>query len=147
MRIAPKILGSRCSLQLRGQEGQSLIEMAVVLPTFFLLLFGLFQFSIILFGLGNATFAARAAARYASVNSASSPSPCTNASIKAIAMQYLPLAPANTVTVTPSWPSGGTNVIGSSVKVVVQIVYPFNIPFAPQKQLTVQSTAQRTVVN
>jgi len=145
MRTNSKVPGIRSGLPLRGDAGQSLIEMAVVLPTFFLLLFGLFQFSIILFGLGNATFAARAAARYASVNSASSLSPCSTASITAIAMQYLPLAPADTVTVSPTWSAG--NSIGSSVTVVVKIVYPFKVPFAPQQQLTVQSTAVRTVVN
>jgi Flp pilus assembly protein TadG len=79
----------------RGDErGSELVELAVILPVFFLLLFGLFNFSIVLFGYSNATYATRAATRYAALHSSTSLVPSTTASIQSYATQFLFAAPA-----------------------------------------------------
>jgi Flp pilus assembly protein TadG len=129
---------------LKGEEGSTVLETALVLPPFFLLLFGLFSFSIVLFGYCNATFSSRAAARYASLHSSTSLSPCTTATVTAVVTPYLAVTPGATATVTPAWPSGNT--IGNTVTVTVKLVYSLGIPFSTLKTVTVQSVAQRTIM-
>jgi len=128
----------------QGELGSTVLETALVLPPFFLLLFGLFSFSLALFGYCNATFSCRAAARYASLHSSTSLSPCTTASVTAVITPYLAVTPGATATVTPAWPSGNT--VGNTVTVSVKLVYSVGIPFSTLKTLTVGSTAQRTIV-
>ncbi len=119
-----------------------MIEMAVALPTFCLLLIGFFQFGIVLFGYGNATYAAEAGARFASVNSTSSLLPCSATTVQALVASYL-YAPPSGVTVTTSWTAGNT--IGSSVNVTVKMTYPISIPFLSLTQVSIGSSAQRTI--
>jgi len=121
-----------------------LLETALVLPVFFLLLFGLFYFSIALFGFCNATYASRAAARYASLHSSTSLSPCTTASVQSVVAPYLAVTPAATSTVTTVWTA--SNTIGSTVSVSVTLVYSVGIPFSKLNAITVGSTAQRTII-
>jgi len=126
-----------------GELGSTVLETALVLPPFFMLLFGLFNFSIVLFGYCNATFSSRAAARYASLHSSTSLSPCTTASVTAVITPYLAVTPGAAATVTPAWPSGNT--VGNTVTVTVKLVYSVGIPFSSLKTVTVGSTAQRTI--
>jgi Flp pilus assembly protein TadG len=127
-----------------GEVGSTVLETALVLPPFFLLLFGLFSFSLVLFGYCNATFSSRSAARYASLHSSASLAPCTTASVTAVISPYLALTPGATATVTPTWPSGNT--VGNTVTVSVKLVYSVGIPFSALKTVTVGSTAQRTIM-
>jgi Flp pilus assembly protein TadG len=124
-------------------SGQTIIEMAVALPSFLLLLLGIFNFSMVMFDYENATFACRVGARYASVNSASSRSPCTATSVKAMIQPYL-WTPANSTTVSVSWPNG--NSVGSTVSVSITVVFPLAIPFFSGTSVTVGTSEQRTIV-
>jgi len=128
---------------LRDQSGSTLLEMAVVLPPFFLLLFGLFEFSIVLLGYCSASFACREAARYASVRSSTSISPCTTASIQALVKTQI-WAPSATVTVTPTWASGNT--IGDPVKISVSVAYPVGLAVISVSTVTVTASTQRTIM-
>lgn len=124
-------------------EGGTLVETAIVLSTFFLLLFGIFSLSIALFGYDNATYASRAAARYASMHSSTSQTPCNAACVQSYVDQYLYAAPTSGVRVNTSYGSG--NSVGSTVTVSVTITYNTLIPFSPLKSLTVGSSAERTI--
>ena len=126
-----------------GEHGATSIEMAVVLPVFFLLLFGLFSLSIVFFGYGNAVFAARVGARYASLHSATSLSPCTPTVIQNLVTPYLWAAPAGGVTVSTTW--NPTNTVGTTVSVSVRIVYPLGTSILSAGQVTVGSTAKRVI--
>ncbi len=129
---------------LRDECGGTLLEMAVVLPTFFLLLFGLFSFATVLYGYSNASYASRTAARYASMHSTASLTPCNTACVTGMATPMLYAAPAGGVTVTTTYGSG--NVVGSSVTVFVKIAYAMQIPFfSGAKNVSVGSTAVRTI--
>ncbi len=130
---------------LKDRCGQALIEMALVLPPFFLLLFGLFNFSFMLFGYCNASFACRLGARYASLHSSTSLAPCSSSFITNLVTPYLWAATQDQVTVATNWSPGNT--VGSTVSVSVTIVYPTGIPFFSLTQVTVGSTAQRTIMN
>lgn len=120
-----------------------LIEMAIVLPIFFLLLFGIFSYSIILFGRGNAICAANVAARYAALHSSTAVVPSTSASIKSYASAFLYAAPASGTTVTTTYSS--SNTVGGTVTVTVDVTYPILIPFYGSRSLTVSASSQRTI--
>jgi Flp pilus assembly protein TadG len=127
----------------RDKRGSTLVEVAVILPTLFLFLWGLFDFSIVLFGYSNATYASRAAARYASLHSSTSLAPSNAVAVQNVATQYLWAAPAGGVTVTTTW--SPANTIGGTVNVFVKVAYPVGVPLLTLHQITVASTAQRTI--
>lgn len=115
------------------------------MPVFFMLLFGIFTYSMILFGRGNAICAANVAARYASMHSSTSLVPSTLANIKGYATPYLygVASPASDVSVT--YNPANTNVVGATVKVTVSVTYPTGIPFYGGGSVTITGTAQRTI--
>ena len=65
------------------QDGQAVIETAVVLPLFFLCVMGIFELAMMMFSFCSANYAAREAARYASIHSSTSLSPASVASVTA----------------------------------------------------------------
>jgi len=135
--------GARATM-LAGERGDTVLETALVLPVFLLLLFGLFNFSIVLFGYCNATFASRAAARFASLHSSTSLVPSTTATVTAVVTPFVNVTPGAVATVTPTWPSGNT--VGNTVSVSVKLVFSTQIPFSTLKTVTVGSTAQRVIM-
>ncbi len=122
-------------------------EMAFVLPVFFLLCWGFIMFAFILFGYCSATYAAKIAVRYAASHGSTSASPSTSAQITAIAQQYLWGAPANGVTITPSF-TMGTDVgsVGGYTSVSITIVYPTGIPFSSLRSVTIGTMATELVL-
>ena len=146
---AMKILSARgCSGDVGGKwiwddRGGAAIEMAIVLPVFFVLLLGLFSFAIILFGYGNATYGSRAGARFASLHSTASLTPCTAASVQNFVMPFLWAAPSGGVNVATVW--NPSNVVGGTVNVTVTIVYPIGVSVLSAGHVTVASAAQRIV--
>jgi Flp pilus assembly protein TadG len=128
------------------QGGSALVEFAFVVPIFFLIVFGLIQFSIIFAGYCGATYASQVGVRYAIVHGVNSSSPV---SADSTAMQAL---------MTPLlWAaqSGGTNIgiswnpddsIGSTVTVSVSLVYKTGIPFSALKTVNLGATATGTIL-
>jgi Flp pilus assembly protein TadG len=106
----------------REESGANLIEMAVVLPTFFLLLFGFMNIAIALFAYCDASYAANVAARYASLHSLTSSSPATVASIKAVMLANLYIPGGGTPTLIVNYSQGTGNYVGQPVG--LGIVYP-----------------------
>jgi Flp pilus assembly protein TadG len=128
----------------KDRSGATALETALVLPVFFLLLFGLMYFAIALFGYCNATYSSRAAARYASLHSSTSLSPCTAVSVQSVIAPYLAATPAAASTVSTTW--SPANTVGATVTVSVTMVYSVAIPFSSLKTLTVGSVAKRTII-
>jgi Flp pilus assembly protein TadG len=128
----------------RTQRGAATVEMALVLPVYLALCWGIIVFSFILFGFCNATYASRVAVRYAAFHGSSSHSPCTTAQVQAIATQYLFGAPKNGFTVTPSWPNGSD--IYDWATVTITITYPTGIPYFSLKSVTVGATATEMIM-
>ncbi len=137
-------LRSRSGL-LAAEDGSYLIEIAVVLPVYFLLSFTLMSFSIVLFAYCNATYASKAAVRYAVVHGATSTTPCAAADLQAIVAPFLWGAPANTV-VTPSW-TQGSNAVGSSITVAVVMTYSTDMPYGFLNNLQVSTSAQGFILH
>ena len=136
-------LRNELTKQIRDDRGGAALEMALVLPVFFVLLFGLFSFAIILFGYGNATYASRAGARFASLHSTTSLSPCTTTSVQNFVMPFLWAAPSGGVVVATAWNPGNT--VGSTVNVSISIIYPIGMSVLSAGHVTVASGAQRIV--
>ena len=126
--------------RLRAEHGGTLLETALVLPPFFLLLFGLFEFSIVLCGYCSSTYVSRIAVRYASMHSATSLAPCTSTCISTIVRAHI-WAPSGSVTVIPTWSPGNT--VGSTINISISIAYPVGLPFIPA--MTMTSSAQRVI--
>ncbi len=108
-----------------------MVEMAVVLPVFFALLFGLFGFSVALFGTMNANYAVNTAARYASLNSSTSLFPATTQSIQAMVISNLYLPASVTPSVVVTYTHAGTlytNFTGAVVGDLTGVGVVWNIP-------------------
>jgi Flp pilus assembly protein TadG len=129
---------------LKDQDGGTLLEMALVLPPFFLLLFGLFEFSIVLMGYCSATYACRVGARYASLHSTTSLAPCNAACLTSLVTAQM-WAPSGTVSVSaPTYTP--SNTVGSTVKVSVTVAYPTALAVISTATITISGTAQRTIM-
>ena len=127
-----------------NQRGAAMIEMALVLPVYFLLVYGVFQICFVLFGYCNATYACRVAARYAAVNGTGNTYQCTAADVKNVATPYLWGAPKNGTTITTTWPTDHNP--GSLVIVRIILVYPTAIPFSKLSQITVGTSSQAIIL-
>lgn len=98
----------------RREDGSTLVEVAIVLPTFFLLLFGFFNIMFVLFGFCDANYAANVGARYASLHSSTSANPATVASVKAVILANLFIPGGATPTLIVNYSVNG-NTVGQPV--------------------------------
>ncbi len=145
-RVAGRLSGWREEL---GREvGSELIETAVVLPMYLMLVFGMISFAIVLFAYCNATFAAKAALRYAVVHSANSITPYTLTSVQGIVNPLLWGAPtcAGCVTVSVS-PTSPSTTVGSAVSVNVTMTYSTGLPYVNLSGLVVTTTAKGVLLH
>ncbi len=133
-----------------GEDGSVLLETALVLPFYFLILFGLISFAMIFFGYCSATYAAKAAVRYAAVHSSTSILPCTSSTIQSIVTANLWAVPAGTSpAITSTWTpqsNGGGGPIGSIVSVTIKITYGTNMPFVSLPSFTGTASSQGYVI-
>ncbi len=126
------------------QKGSAMIEYALVLSVFFMLIWGFIQFSLILFGFNNATYASRIAIRYAVVHGSTATYTCTSTDISNIITPLLWGAPSGGTTIVTTW--NPNNTPGSTVSIKVAIQYMPAIPFFPRKAFTVGTTAYGTIL-
>jgi len=157
-----------------AQRGGALVEFAVVAPVALILLFGIIQFGELMFAYHATDYAARSAARWASVRGAGCSNstdkvgsynvcPSTTNSLQTFVQTTVPGATNATVTVhwtTPSSasypasnPTGACNDTptesqGCLVSVTVNNSYTLDIPFMPQLgKINMSSTAASIVQN
>jgi Flp pilus assembly protein TadG len=126
------------------QEGGAMIEYALVLSLYFILIYGFVQFCLILFGFNNATYASRIALRYAIIHGSTATYSCTATDISNIVKPLLWGAPAGGATVTTTW--SPSNTPGSTVSIKVAIQYLPKIPFFPSNLITAGTTASGTIL-
>lgn len=115
------------------EDGQALVEFALVLPVLLMLILGLIEVARAVEQENTLSFAAREGARYAIVHGSSSSSPlpycssCTNATLTSV-VQNAAISVNGTLTVTVAFPDGD-NRRGSRVS--VQATAPF-VPLPSQ---------------
>jgi Flp pilus assembly protein TadG len=145
-----RTLGSGVADFVHGQSAAAAVEMAVTLPVFLILVFGLIQFSIVLFTYCNAAFVCRQATRYASLHSATSLAPATTAQVQALATSELFLSPKLTPTVTVYYTTTSlaptpNNTVGNYVWVTASWSESTLIPFLPRNSYTITTRDLRLI--
>jgi Flp pilus assembly protein TadG len=127
----------------RRQRGSNLVEMALTISVFLMLLFGIIEFGRGVFAYNQLSYLAHEGARFASLNGSTVTNPATGTTIsdyvnsKAIAI--------GTVVTTTEW-QNGSNLPGHWVRVRVAYPFTFVAPYMPASSLTLASTAQDSVL-
>jgi Flp pilus assembly protein TadG len=148
-----------------GQEGETLVEIALSYAILFTLLLGTIQISLALYSYHFASYAARQATRYASVRG-SSCTLLTNCNITSGQIQSYVRGFAfsginsNNIAITTTWLKASTNqpttwsacanqcnAPGNQVQVLVTYAFPLGIPFTPWSTVNISSTSQMVIAN
>ena len=131
------------------QRGSVLVESAIALSTFLILLFGIIEAGRMVYTYNTLAFAAREGTRYAVVRGANYPSPATAATIQTyVRGRAVGLDPTlMTVTTTWSGPASPNNTPGNFVQ--VRIDYPFTMvtTLFLNHSVTLSSTSRTVVLN
>lgn len=130
---------------LRCDGGAELIEIALVLPLYFAVVFGLTSFAIVVFAYCNATFASKAAVRYAVVHSTATMQPCQTADIQNIVYPFLWGVPTGGASISSSW--SPANTLGSLVTVKVTLTYSAGLPYVGLGGLKATAMANGYIVH
>ena len=121
-----------------------MIEYALVLSIFFILIYGFVQLCLVLFGFNNLTYSSRVAISYAVVHGSTASYVCTSTDISNIVTPLLWGAPSGGATVVTTW--SPNNSPGRTVSIKVAVQYTPKIPFFPSRIFTVGTTAYGTIL-
>jgi Flp pilus assembly protein TadG len=124
--------------KLRGEEGQSMVEFAVVLPIIVMLFLAIWQLGVGFHNYLAITDAARVGARAAAVNRASATGPCQAAknAIQATVSTAQWNVISTRITCTPSTPGA----VGSAYTVSIAYPITINVFFSRTGTLTASAT-------
>jgi Flp pilus assembly protein TadG len=135
-----------------GDEGSSMVELALSVPVLLTFFFGLIQVCIVTYTRGALSECAREGTRYAMVHGSTCETP-GNASCTLTASQMNTYVSSNTwpnvgggaMTVNTTYPDGNENP-GSRVQITVTYAFPFRVPMIPTSTLTLSSTSVMYIV-
>jgi Flp pilus assembly protein TadG len=127
-----------------GQRGSAMVEGALILALFILIVYGFVQIAFVLFGYNNLTYASRVAMRYAVIHGSTATYTCTSTDIQNMITPLLWGAPSSGTTVTTTW--NPNNSPGSTVSISVTVKYSSVIPFTSTKGFTIGTTAYGVVI-
>jgi Flp pilus assembly protein TadG len=128
----------------RNQRGSTLIESALALWVFAVLLAGITELGLTGLVFNSVEYAAQRAARYASVNGSSSGHAASAATIQSLAQQYATPLNASGLVVSVTWTPN--NSPGSTVQVQVSYAITPSILPLDGGPLTLKGTAIQTIV-
>jgi len=127
----------------RRSQGSTMVEGALALTSFALLVAGIMELGFIGLTANTVTFAAQRAARYAAVRGSTSGHAASRDDVKSIAQQYAAPLSSGGLTVTVTWTPD--NSPGSTVKVKVDYSFkPSLLPISPTA-LTLSSTSAQII--
>jgi Flp pilus assembly protein TadG len=128
------------------QKGSAMVEFALVVPLFFLIIFGLVEMAIVFAGYCGATYAAQLAVRYATVRGGDNTvvTPCSSTDITTLVAPYLWAAQKNSYTVTTTW--NPDNYTGSTVTVAITLTYKTGIPYSSLNTITIGTSSSGTIL-
>lgn len=128
----------------KDTKGSAAVEFALVAPTFFLVIFGILDFSRAMWYVSTIEHAASEGARYAAVRGAEKSSPATETEIKAFAVNRAPGMALSNTDVQVTWQPDNTS--GSSVNVQVSYQFDFMaVGFLPIDPVQLQGTSTLVV--
>ncbi len=130
-----------------AEGGTYALEMALMMPLYLMLIFGFTSVALLLFVYCEASYASRAAVRFASVRSATNGvyTPCSAADISNLVTALMPGLSGGTLSF-PSYGCTGSNAAGSLITVTVQVRYPVGLPYIAASGITLSSTARGYIV-
>ena len=111
----------------RARRGNALVEGALVMTAFMMILFGIMDFARAIFVYNTTQFAAREGARYASVRGSASGDTATSDTVRDYALGLMAGVPTSDVTVTTTWTPNNTP--GSYVTVAVNATFTPITPY------------------
>ena len=125
----------------RGERGSAMVESALSLTVFLMLLFATIDFGRMVFAYNFVSYAAREATRYAVVRGTKTPTDATGLTtfVKNGAVGLDPSA----ITVTPTWTPDHTP--GSTVQVNVRYSFQPIAPYMPTGPITLSSTSKMLI--
>ncbi len=147
---------------LKAETGQAALELALAMPLFLAIVFGVIQSSLLLETYCNATYACRNAARYASLHSTTSLAPSTSPQIQSMVQSGLFLNASITPTISVNYfnasnlSSSSTNLclppVNSSLNVVGNVVcvqaswnQKLNIPFLSNNSVSISTQTYKII--
>ena len=134
-------IGARVSTtRTRRQRGSTLVESALCLMAFMLVLFGIMEFSFAVYAYNFVADAARDGARWASVRGSASSAPATATTVSDFVKSRVVGMNRANLRVTSTWTPD--NKPGSAVQVRVEYDTPMFINLAMNHPLTVTSTSR-----
>jgi Flp pilus assembly protein TadG len=144
--------GRTRKLQLRGDDGQALIEFALAAPILMAFVIGFMEFCMAYYTYDAISELAREGTRYAIVRGAtcvtSGGSSCTAtaAAVNTYVLgQGLLNSSSGSLQVNTTYPDGNESP-GSRVKVVVSYVFNFTVPFSSIKPASMSSTSEMYII-
>jgi len=143
--------------KMKSQRGNSLVEQALTITFLCSIMFGIIDCARLMYAYHFVANAAREAARYASVRSASSGTPVNNGNVQSLVRNVPGMGlDSNQLSTTtnylapphgsPSCPGGaGSNKPGCMVQVQVTYNYSFILPLLPRAGVTMKSTSETLI--
>jgi Flp pilus assembly protein TadG len=136
------MIRARCIIR-SSDTGQAMLEFAMTSVVFFLLVFGITNFSMAVYTFNQVSYAAREGTRYASVRGATAPSPVGADDVATFVKSEWAGENPDNLTVSTTW--NPNNNPGSFVIVEVQYTFNFVMPFMNLPQLSMESTSQLAI--
>jgi hypothetical protein len=136
----------------KSESGQAIIEIAIALPIVAAFTFGMIEFCLAYYTYCMISESAREGTRYAIVRGATCQTggggscTATASTVNSVVTQLgWPNLGNGTMSANTTYPDGNENP-GSRVQVVVNYVFPYNIPFAPKGTMHMSSTSVMYIV-
>lgn len=129
---------------MKRKRGSTLVESALALASFAILLAGIFETCMVVFAANSVTFAAQRAARFASLSGTASGHPSQLQDVQSLAQSMAAPLTASSITVNVAWKPDHNP--GSTVEVQVQYSFKPSILPLDGGILTLQSTSRATIV-
>jgi len=126
-----------------SKAGAAAVEFALVATIFFILFFGIIEFSRLMLMYHHVGNAAREGTRYAIVHGSASGSPVNNDNVVNYVRSISPIDP-NNVNVSTTWPDGNNNP-KSRVRVLVTYDFRFSLPVWFGINIPLASTSEMVI--
>jgi len=127
------------------QRGGTLVELALILPLFFLLIFGVLDFGRGIWAYNTLSYASREGVRYAIVRGSKSQTPASASDIRQIVIAQTGGLDASKLTVTVTWLPN--NAPGSNVKVQTQYNFVSLVPLLNLGTIALTSSSNMVIAN
>lgn len=125
------------------ERGSVMIETALSLLVFLMILFGIMDYGRALFAYNFVSFAAGQGARYAMVRGSSSSTPATATTVQDYVRNQAVALDKNAITVATTW--APDNKPGSTVQVAVTYSFQPVVPFLPSSAMVFKNTTKMTI--